>query len=363
MICRKCKKDIPPDSRYCLYCGADQIPPARATKKRGNGQGSVYKRGKTWTAAVTKYEYGKRYVKTRGGFEKKKDALEWLSAASFVAPRVSPTFKSLYDEWSALHFPTISKKKASIYAGAYKKCSALYAMKWTDIGLRHFQAVVNEQKETYHARRDLKIVFSLMGKYAIVAGYADRNLAANIKLPPQEKPHKVAFTEAEIEALWRDYDAGNKFTGVILLMIYTGMRYGELSTIEPQNIFLDDGYLLGGIKTEAGKQGEIIIVDAVKPLVLDLLLPQNTLGTFSDTTFKKKFNASLKRCGCQHHTAHECRHTTATMLAKAGVQPAIIKEIMRHTSYVQTMEYTHIDRDTKRKSITYALQADKEKSP
>jgi hypothetical protein len=55
------------------------------------------------------------------------------------------------------------------------------------------------------------------------------------------------------------------------------------------------------------------------------------------------------------YTIHECRHTTATALAKAGAQPAVIAEIMRHTSYSQTLEYAHIDRETKIKAITPAL--------
>lgn len=48
---------------------------------------------------------------------------------------------------------------------------------------------------------------------------------------------------------------------------------------------------------------------------------------------------------------HECRHTTATMLAKSGVQPAIITDIMRHTSYTQTMDYTHTGREDMIKGI------------
>lgn len=53
-------------------------------------------------------------------------------------------------------------------------------------------------------------------------------------------------------------------------------------------------------------------------------------------------------------------------IEKAGVQPAIIKEILRHASYAQTIEYTHIDRQTKLdalKSITPNLHPKHEKSP
>ena len=55
--------------------------------------------------------------------------------------------------------------------------------------------------------------------------------------------------------------------------------------------------------------------------------------------------------GIERHTVHECRHTTATILAKIGIQPAIIADIMRHTSYAQTMDYTHTQLDDKIKGL------------
>ena len=48
----------------------------RKTRARGNGDGSVYKRGSTWAACVTIYEGGKeRKTKTKYGFETKRAAL------------------------------------------------------------------------------------------------------------------------------------------------------------------------------------------------------------------------------------------------------------------------------------------------
>lgn len=366
MICKKCGVTLPDQAAYCFMCGAAQGVTPRARKRRGNGQGTVYKRGKTWTAYASHYENGHKYSKTKGGFEKKKDALDWLARVSFSVPKGSRTFKQIYDEWSALHYPSISEKKKHIYEWAYNKCGKLYGMKWEDIGLRHLQDVVNSAKETYYPRRDLKVLFSLMSQYAIVAGYSGTNYAPLIKLPPKEKPHKVPFSDTDIDALWNGYNSGDDFAGAILIMIYTGMRYGEISTIDPKNIHIEDSYLIGGIKTEAGKEGEILLLEEIKPIIKKLLIPENKLRAMSDTTFRKKFDATLKRFGCQEHTTHECRHTCATLLAKAGVQPAVIKEIMRHTSYAQTMEYTHIDRETKLaalKSITNKQPTENQKVP
>lgn len=271
-------------------------------------------------------------------FSAQNDAIDWLSTVSFVTDKPPATFAELYAEWSAQHYPTISDKKAGLYEAAYKKCSALHGKKWSEVGLRHMQTIINEQKETYYPRRELKVLFSLMSKYAIIAGYSDKDLSPALKLPPKAKPHKEAFSESEIEALWEDYEAGNSFTGAILLMIYTGMRYGELTTILPENVHIDDSYLIGGKKTEAGRSGEILLVEKVKPIAKRLLV-DGGLPRISDTAFRQRFNQALERPGCRSHTIHECRHTTATVLAKAGVQPAIISEII--TRYIQTIKKAH----------------------
>lgn len=344
MICRKCKKEVP-DGKFCLECGTKQEEPTRTPKRRGNGQGSAYKRGKTWTAARTRYRNGLRIVEKKGGFTTKKAALEWLAVEE--APTASKiTFKQLYDEWSPTHYPNVTKKRRLILEGAYSSCAALHSEYWKDIGIKEMQAVVNSMPENYYPRKNVKSLLNALGEYAIVTGRSDKTFAQYIKLPPEPIPEKTPFTLEEVDLLWADYNSGHDFTGTILIMLYTGMRCGEMMKMNPANIHLDEGYMMGGSKTAAGRAGEIIIIDLIKPLV-DKLLLNGGLERTSDTAYRKKFDAALKRAGCRPHTPHECRHTTATLLAKAGVQPAIIQSIMRHTKYSQSAEYTHIDRSTK----------------
>ena len=349
MQCRKCKTELPDNAVYCHQCGVKQTVPQRSPKRRGNGQGTAYKRGKTWTAQNTKYRNGKRYVSTKGGFATKKAALEWLAQPNKYNSETI-TFEQLYNEWSPTHYPTITKKRKQILVAAYKCCAALHSEYWHEIGLKEMQAAVDALPDKYYPRKNLKALFSAMGEYAIIAGYADKSLAKHIKLPPEPIPSKKAFTENDIAALWKDYEAGNDFTGAILIMIFTGMRYGELVSIKPENIHFEESYMMGGIKTRESRAGEIILIDEIKPLVQKLML-DGRLKEMSDTTFKKYFNAALERAGIEPHTPHECRHSTATLLAKHGVQPAIIQAIMRHTKYQQTAEYTHIDRKTKLDAI------------
>lgn len=320
--------------------------------KRGNGQGSVFKFGKGYRAQLTHYENGKRYTKTKAGFKTKRAALEWCALNSWATFDSAITFKQVYAEWAAAHFPTISEKRAKNYQHVYKESVPLHDQRMKDLGVRHFQEIINQQKNTHAARKMFRQVYSMMSDYAIGAGYISTNYAKLCKLPPETKPIKRAFTADEIRKIENLYaDTHDLFAGAALIMIYTGMRWGEISTIKSKDIHLADGYLIGGIKTEAGKQGEIMLIEHVRPIVSELMMPINKIGKYSSEGFRKGYNKMQDELKIERHTVHECRHTTATILAQMGIQPAIITDIMRHTSYTQTMDYTHTQRTDKLKGL------------
>ena len=321
---------------------------------RGNGQGTVYKDGKYWRAQVTHYEYGERRTKSKSGFMTKTDALRWCALnADFADAGFCPTFERVFTEWSAAHYPTISIKKQAQYDRVLDCSARIAKRRFNELTVRHFQSVINEQKATYSVRKIFKGVYNMMSVYAIRNGWATVNYAELVELPPHEKPNKRPFTADEVKRVWKYWDAThNMYAGACLIMIYTGMRWGEISTIRPENIHIDDGYLLGGIKTELGKTGEILLIERIRPIVREVMLPVNRVGKVTSEGFRKGYNAMQEAAGVERHTVHECRHTTATMLALEGVQPAIISAIMRHSSYQQTMDYTHVPRATKLEELS-----------
>ena len=81
----KCGEAIPDESNYCNWCGARQQEPRRKGRVRGNGEGSAYKlpNGTYRAVVVLGYEVGedgqtRRIERTKSGFKRKKDALEYL---------------------------------------------------------------------------------------------------------------------------------------------------------------------------------------------------------------------------------------------------------------------------------------------
>lgn len=326
------------------------------SKKRGNGQGTVYKVGDTYRAQVTRYEAGRRLTASRSGFRTKRDALEWCALngrkAGFDSQK---TFSDIWDEWSSIHLNTISYKKAVDYRRVYEESKRLHGKRFADLRVADFQSVA-DQKETYYGRKLFKTVYSLMSAYAIRNGYASVNYAELIELPPLIQPNKKAFSEEEVDLLWKHYEKEHDiFSGGALIMIYTGMRWGEISTIDPCDIHIEEGYMMGGIKTEAGRAGEILIVDRIKSVVAEIMIPKNRIAEYTSEGFRKGYNKVQAELGIDRHTVHECRHTTATMLALEGVHPATISAIMRHTNYSQTMQYTHVNRDEKLRNLSKIL--------
>lgn len=343
MRCRKCQKEILDDSIFCSYCGIaqDEKPRDRKTKSRGNGTGSAYKlpNGK-WRAAVTcgyiiENGTSRRIYKTKSGFKTKKEALAYIPTLQDTQENVKEVkFYKLYEEWSGQHFKDLSKSKISSYTTAYKHCKPLYYRNISGIRLKDLQNVVDLREGEYYPKHDLKVLFNLMFKYAVQNDYVIKNYAQFIKLPPLARSKKDAFTTDEINSLWNIYDNGNKFTGYILIMIYTGMRLGELQALRKENVYHEESYMIGGIKTEAGIDRQIVIAKKIKPIVSQFYESgKRKLLEMAEDRFYEQYYEVLEQARTRRLTPHCCRHTFATLMAEAGTQPAIIKDIAGHENY------------------------------
>ena len=347
MLCRECKKEIPDNSLFCNFCGAKQDASKTPSKRRrSNGEGTIIKEANgTYTIVRRAVIGGRTRVKKKRGFERKKDAIAYLPKLVFEPDPVEErkiTLEDLYVEWSRLHFEKISDSKRTAYKIAYKKLCKLYGRIWSGITLREMQEVVNEQP-SYYTKRDVKQVLSLLGEFALKNEWCDRNRGKLIELPPLDTKEKEAFSVEEVGKLWDDYNAGNDFTGYALIMIYTGMRFGELADVLIENVHLDEGYLTGGKKTEAGKNRPIVLAECIRPIVRKYAeRNRRKLVQMHPDTFRAQFDEMTARAGVRPLKPHSCRHTFCSMLALAGVQPGIIQKVAGHTNYSTTAQYTHL---------------------
>lgn len=355
MKCIKCQKDIPNGSLYCNYCGTKQIKSEKKTKSRGNGQGSVYKMpsGK-WMAEITLGYYIKDGKKIRrklkkGGFTKKKDAIAYLPIlAGQKEQKKHITVSELWELFKSGKYEKLSNSKRTAYNIAYKKIENDIGYRDIDtLNVADLQQLVDDKGTSYYTKRDIKNLLSHFYKLALQDDYCDRNKAAYVLLPELHSEEREIFKDADIDILWRDYrDSQSIITAHILIMLYTGMRPGELLTIKKSNINLKEQYLTGGIKTKKGKNRKIIIPDKVLPLIKtlmnqnssELLTPYSLDNDFYDAWTDKRKELALS----DKLVPYCCRHTYITRLTSLKISPAMLQELAGHEDYDTTLDYTHL---------------------
>ena len=66
--------------------------------------------------------------------------------------------------------------------------------------------------------------------------------------------------------MWKYIDI-TPYTDMVLIGLYTGFRPQELAILEIDNIDLEEGSIIGGMKTSNGKNRKVPIHPDIKPLV------------------------------------------------------------------------------------------------
>lgn len=348
MNCIKCKKEIPDGAAYCNFCGKKQPSedaPKRKGRTVGNGQGSVYKRGRTWVAQTTAYVNEDRIVKRKGGFLSKAEAVAHLS--KLRNKRKESRLAELWDVYKGNALLDVAADRQSAYKAAYKRLKAIHASKMCDITIESIQTCVNEKAISFETARNMKIVLSHLYKMAMAQQEVTVNLAQFIKLPKVPDSKATAFTDDELKRIWKYYKK-DKSTGYIILMIYSGMMPGELLQCKKDMINFETQQIIGcGMKTKKRRETPIVIADIILPIVKDLceLSDTDRLVNMNEKQFAKWFQEKMKQTRCRKELRpYACRHTTATALALGNeVAPSVIQEIMRHSKITTTQQYIHPD--------------------
>ena len=142
MVCKKCGVGLPPEAVFCFACGVRQEP-VRQKRRRGNGEGTVYKRGASWCCERTfGYTPTGRVMAKKAGFKTKREALEYLP--KLQDPRIlKPTrrkstqipLKELYDLWLPTH--QASPKTLEGYRAAFSVFKPIWQNRMETVSYTH----------------------------------------------------------------------------------------------------------------------------------------------------------------------------------------------------------------------------------
>lgn len=351
MICRYCKNESP-DAPYCCYCGKAQEQ-KRIAHKRGNGQGTAYKRGNRWEGCRPGYSFtdddGFHRVRPRKcGFKTKREALEWASSAT-VSDTYSPKLIDLWKLYEANDLPKLSSNRQTSYKIAFKRLESLMGTQIHLLTLDALQGAINASCSSFYPARDCKTVLSQLYKKALASnnGLITKNLADFIVLPKLEEKEATPFTENELSKFWTIYEKQDWFVGYILLMCYTGIMPAELMACKKDMIDLEHCEIFGcGAKTKSRKKSAIVFPEFLRPVIESLMAGKgDKLIRINKDNFYAEFYACLERAGVRKLPPYSCRHTYGTEAVKLGVHPAIVQKLLRHSNQRTQERYTHLSSD------------------
>lgn len=370
MICRKCKKDVP-DGPFCAQCGTRQEL-SRKPKKRGNGQGTAYRRGKTFTASWVEAYYldeaGEKHVKrhTKGGFRSLTAALAYAANPPEQAEKHQPeTVRKYYNTYKNGHCAKLSGSKQTAYEIAWKRWEDLADVDIRSLRITTLQNQLDDKVETYYPARDMRTVMSGIYKLAMADGIVSVRLPEFLELPKLVEGEIEPFTDEEIARFWTAYEAGNHFVAYILIMIYTGMMPGELMICRAEMIDYDNRKIEGdGIKTNIRKKTPMVFPDFLAPVLRDVSARsrRGKLLEMNKDNFYDMWRETLQTLGVRPLKPYSCRHTTATALLLSGTALPVIKNIMRHAKITTTERYVHPDIEAARAAIN-TMPKDKKSQP
>lgn len=330
--------------------------------KNPNGYGSISKlsgkRRKPYLVRKTKgwSDNGKQIFEIIGCYETRTQAMNALANYNtnpYDIEKAKITFSELYEKWSEQHFFKVSDNAITNYKVAYKYCEPLYGLRFIDIRTNHMQSTIDNSGKAYPTRKLIKTLLNQLYNYAIENDISDKKYSQYLDIGKNEgKISRKPFTQEEIQILFDNEDKLD-FIDTILIMIYTGLRVGELLSIKHDDVYLDKRYMTGGIKTQAGKNRVIPIHKKILPFVKKwyannteyLITNTKKLQMQYSNYRREKFDNIMEKLRMKHNP-HDCRHTFASLMDSANANKLCIKRIMGHASQdITDKVYTHKDID------------------
>ena len=361
MLCKKCKQEIPEESKFCNFCGAKQVR-EKSVKTRGNGQGSVFKlpSGK-YKAMVTVGYYANEDGKTRRKthsqvFATKKEAiaaLPRLLSEPVKKQKKSITFKELYDKW----FPTHKAGKSTMdgYMYAMKHFAPVWFYPMEDIDIDDLQECLDNCGKGKRTQENMKALCGLVYKYGIPrqAVPDNLNLAQYLIVGGDKGSHRESFDDIQIEKI-RQQIGKQKYADYAYCLIYLGFRPSEFLALDISSYDAEKHCFIGGAKTDAGRNRVVTISPKIRPYITGIIGSRTAGPVFCDEAGEKwelkafterAFYPVLESAGIDNpmvqagggtmrhkYTPHTCRHTFATLLKNVQASDKDKLALIGHTS-------------------------------
>lgn len=205
----------------------------------------------------------------------------------------------------------------------------------------------NGKSPSANIKSRMKSMYNLMLDYAVEYELVDRNYARTFKVSEEIREeinnNRVAHTiysNQDLEKLW-DH-AGMPIVNMILVQCYMGWRPQELCRIKLDDVNIKDRYIVGGMKTAAGKNRYVPIHDEIIDICSSMFALAKAIGSeylFCDTDgsmltydkYRHRFEDVISNIGIvEQHRPHDGRKQFITLAKSYNVDEYAIKMMVGH---------------------------------
>lgn len=347
-------------------------------KKRGHGEGSITKIGDKWHGRFTigKNSDGKQVrkritAKTKSELmEKMRNAVANFKPEEYILIDRSPTLYS----WLLTYIRTYKNKSAP--ATIKRLTSISNALNNAEIGSKTLNSVSSiELQEYINSLNSFEMTKKNIGfireAYAMAVNneICKKNPALFLvnqkeKTAPKFRDGGKAFTIDE-EKRFVNYIKDNKYRILYLIILYSGLRRGEVCALTKEDIALKDkkihvrsaarrstkgGYEDGKTKTQNAIRSvpmQSIMYDILsKETLEDGYLVKSSEGKMLNPDILTMDFAEIMKDLNMDHTLYHLRHTYGTRLHAKGIDDKVTALFMGHSSEKVTQEhYIHATPD------------------
>jgi len=350
--------------------------------KRSNGSGSVYKlsgnRRKPWVARVVLGRDGGSMIRKIVGYYERKSEAELSISRYFSMPTSDDqyiTLEQLFERWKETRaYTEISKSTQDNYSAAYKFFAQFHKTQFIKLRTVHFQRAVDLAESSGRSRSTMakiKTVAGILSEYAFSEDIVGKTYYKTVRIPKDPRKKEIqTFSELEIAKLFKR--SSDPIANTILILIYTGMRISELLTLVKANVDTKNMLIVGGVKTDAGKDRIIPIHKKIQPIILRryeeseiyLIDHSKEVGSKKSGTkrtirapyhyehYCKLYYQALDSLGIRRLTPHKARHTFFTRMSERCKDKKAMALVGGHADpNFSEKIYVHPDIERLRKAI------------
>lgn len=263
------------------------------------------------------------------------------------------TLAEFYCRWLPAHTANASPSQSTLnsYANSFKHLAPLQYEPFQKLKYADYQKILDSMRKSglsYSSLKKVRSLISLLEKYATKIELINKCYAPLLSIGKNKavRPHRP-FSRQLINRLWTHYDVPGVDT--VLLLLYTGMRVGEMLALQKADVNLRQGYFrivksktISGIRTIPIHHRILQIIVSRMKSPGARLIADSTGTPYDYSRYCQLWRSVMCLINANGHTTHDCRHTVATLLDNVGANETAKRRILGHADGdVTERVYTH----------------------